>query len=165
MTSTNGRHRNFRVGRPRALLVFIQLLACLGFFPYASERVSSAQRPLPNPVLVLIGQEIFETGGKSFTRYRFAVDNYNVYPNELFAPSPSLPPCGTNNNASRSWVDVFDSTGKRLYGFCALKDHDGLNQLWFAGEADVVPPSWIYIEINDRQTGTKYKSNLAETTL
>jgi len=28
----------------------------------------------------------------------------------------------------------------------------------------VVPPSWVYIELNDRQTNTKYKSNLAETT-
>jgi len=26
-----------------------------------------------------------------------------------------------------------------------------------------VPPSYVYIEMNDRQTNTKYKSNLADT--
>jgi hypothetical protein len=28
-----------------------------------------------------------------------------------------------------------------------------------------VPPSWVYIEMKDRKTNTKYKSNLAETTM
>jgi len=32
-------------------------------------------------------------------------------------------------------------------------------------EDGVVPPSYVYIEMNDRQTNTKYKSNLADTTL
>jgi len=30
---------------------------------------------------------------------------------------------------------------------------------------DEVPPSWVYIEMTDRKTNTKYKSNLAETTM
>ena len=32
-------------------------------------------------------------------------------------------------------------------------------------DQEEVPPSWVYIELNDRKTNTKYKSNLAETTL
>jgi hypothetical protein len=32
-------------------------------------------------------------------------------------------------------------------------------------EEGVIPPSYVYIELNDRQTNTKYKSNLADTTL
>jgi hypothetical protein len=32
-------------------------------------------------------------------------------------------------------------------------------------EEGVLPPSWVYVEINDRQTNTKYKSNLAETVM
>jgi hypothetical protein len=40
-----------------------------------------------------------------------------------------------------------------------------LGQIWFALEAGVLPPSYIYIELMDRQTNTKYKSNLADTTL
>ena len=62
-----------------------------------------------------------------------------------------------------TWVDLYDQQGKRLYGFCALSKPADLNQLYFALEQDVIPPSWIYVEMTDRQTNTKYKSNLADT--
>jgi hypothetical protein len=97
-------------------------------------------------------------------RYNYAVQNSADYPAELFAAAPQLPPCGTNKKASRTWVDIYDQHGKRLYGFCALAKSADLNQLWFALEDGVVPPSWVYIEMTDRATNTKYKSNLAETT-
>jgi hypothetical protein len=87
------------------------------------------------------------------------------YPAAMFAAAPGLPPCGSNTNASRTWVDFFDLNGKRLYGFCALSKPDDLGKLWFAMEEGVIPPSYVYIELNDRQTNTKYKSNLADTTL
>jgi hypothetical protein len=103
--------------------------------------------------------------GKNFVRYHFDVDNKGSYPTDLFAPSPNLPPCGTNTKASRTWVDLYEQSGKRLYGFCALGKPADLSGIWFALPEDVVPPSWIYIELNDRQTNTKYKSNLADTTL
>ena len=119
---------------------------------------------IPNPVLVFIGTEFVETDGKQRTRYKFAVDNAADYPNELFAAAPELPPCGKNANSSRTWVDIYDQTGKRLNGFCALGSRDGLGKLWFAIERDALPPSWVYIELTDRKTATKYKSNLADTT-
>lgn len=122
-------------------------------------------RPLPNPVLYFMGAEYFQTGGKSYVRYRYAIDNHAVYPDSLFAASPTLPPCGLNTKAARTWVDFYDASGKRLNGFCALGGHNDLMGIWFALEADVIPPSWIYVEFNDRQTATKYKSNLADTTL
>jgi hypothetical protein len=113
----------------------------------------------------LIGTEHYQAGGKNWVRYRYDVFNKDSYPAAMFAAAPALPPCGNNANSSRSWVDVFDGTGRRLYGFCALGTPDNLGKIWFAAEEGAVPPSWIYIEINDRQSGTKYKSNLAETTL
>lgn len=118
----------------------------------------------PNPVLAFRGQEFYTANGKQFTRYNYFVENFAAFPKELFAPAPSLPPCGTNTKASRTWVDFYDTTGKRLYGFCALGKPGDLNQIWFALAQDVIPPSYVYIELNDRQTSTKYKSNLAETT-
>ena len=120
--------------------------------------------PQPLPVLVFSGQEPFEANGKKWTRYRYFVENSVAFPNELFAAAPNLPPCGRNTKASRTWVDFYDSTGKRLNGFCALAKSSDLNTIWFALEQDVVPPSYVYIELNDRQTNTKYKSNLADTT-
>lgn len=133
----------------------------------ATQTVASAPAApvLPNPVLYLLGQEYFTTGGKDFVRYRFDVLNKDVYPNDLFTKSPDLPPCGANTQAARSWVDVYNQSGKRLQGFCAFGNSSDLGSIWFAMEEGTVPPSWIYIEINDRKTNTKYKSNLADTTL
>jgi hypothetical protein len=126
---------------------------------------SAAAPVIPNPVLYFIGAESVEISGKQMIRYRFDVANKDQYPNDMFAPSPDLPPCGANTKSSRTWIDVYDQRGKRLNGFCALGKSADLNGIWFALETEVVPPSWVYIEMNDRKMNTKYKSNLADTTL
>lgn len=144
-------------------------LASLGLLLFASaSQVARAQSPspssLPNPVPVFIGPEFYEASGKQWIRYRYNVENSAAYPKTLFAAAPELPPCGTNTKASRTWVDIYDQSGKRLNGFCALASPVDLGKLWFALESSVVPPSYIYIEMTDRKTNTKYKSILSETT-
>lgn len=139
-------------------------LASLGLMMFGAGGISTAQTPLPKPVLVFTAPEFFQNSGKQWVRYRYTVENFAAYPKELFAAAPELPPCGKNTKASRTWVDFYDGTGKRLNGFCAFGDPSDLNKLWFALESDVVPPSWVYIELTDRKTNTKYKSALAETT-
>jgi hypothetical protein len=129
----------------------------------AAPAVASAP-PLPNPVLFMTGFEPFQLGGKHFTRYKYDVSNKDAYPADMFAASPNLPPCGANTKASRTWVDFYDQGGKRINGFCNLSKPADLNGIWFALEEGKIPPSWVYIEMNDRQTNTKYKSNLIETT-
>ena len=119
----------------------------------------------PNPILFFLGQEHTTSGGKNIVRYYYDVANKDAYPADLFEASPALPPCGTNKNASRTWVDIFDQKGNRLNGFCALAKPGDLNRIWFALDEDQVPPSWVYIELNDRKTNTKYKSGLVETTM
>jgi hypothetical protein len=153
--------------RLRSLWVARALLACLALSCLAGHTASTApaRRALPNPILYLSRLEYYQTGGKNFVRYRLAVDNSSVYPAEMFAAAPELPPCGQNTKSARTWVDIYDQQGKRLYGFCALAKPDDLNSIWFALEEGAVPPSYVYIELNDRATNTKYKSNLAETTL
>lgn len=131
----------------------------------AAAATPAANNPPPKPILYLLRTEPFTTGGKNWIRYRYDVANKSEYPADMFAAAPNLPPCGSNTNASRTWVDFFDSTGKRIYGFCALGKPEDLGKLWFAMEEGVIPPSYVYIELNDRQTNTKYKSNLADTTL
>ena len=141
------------------------LMAVLFLIVTALVTLATAQAPLAKPVLVLQGQESFQAGGKQWIRYRYFVANADAYPNTLFAASPNLPPCGNNTKAARTWVDFFDKAGKRLNGFCALGSNKDLNRIWFALETNVIPPSYVFIEMNDRQTNTKVKSNEADTTL
>lgn len=143
------------------LLVLLPLFLVL----FITERSgSSPQRPLPNPVLYLLSTEPHKSEGKQFIKYKYDVANKDAYPADFFAASPNLPPCGKNTKAARTWVDIYDQQGKRLNGFCALTKPADLKGIWFAIEEGTVPPSWVYIEMNDRQTSTKYKSNLADTT-
>lgn len=144
---------------------FASVLVSLVLIATATQTALTQQRPLPNPVLSMTEQELFTANGKQFMRYKFMVSNFDAYPTELFAAAPDLPPYGNNTNASRTWVDIYDQSGKRLNGFCALGTPADLNKIWFSIEPDVVPPSWVYIEMTDRKTNTKYKSNLAETTM
>ena len=145
--------------RTAALLLSLVLMAL------ATQHAATAPpSPLPNPVLYLMGTAPFQAGGKEYMRYSYDVLNRADYPAAIFAAAPALPPCGLNSKSSRTWVDFFDQRGTRLYGFCALGKPDDLTGIWFALEIGKVPPSYIYIEMTDRQTNTKYKSNLADTT-
>ena len=143
----------------RTVLAGVTLILVMAVQGVASAPV------IPNPVLYFLGPEYVEIGGKQMIRYHYDVENKNVYPDDMFAAAPSLPPCGSNTKSSRTWVDIYDQTGKRIYGFCAFSKSADLSNIWFALEADKVPPSYVYIELNDRKTNTKYKSNLADTTL
>ena len=127
---------------------------------------ASAFQPVPNPVLYLTGTQVYQVQGQSFVRYTYDVANKDAYPVEMFAAAPSLPPCGSNTNSSRTWVDFYNGrTNQRIYGFCALGSPANLNGIWFALPEGTVPPSYIYIELNDRQTNMKYRSNLADTVM
>lgn len=141
------------------------LLVLVAFAVTLTVQSAAAAPVLPNPVLTFLGQEHVVIGGQNFVRYYFDVFNKDEYPAELFAAAPELPPCGQNTKASRTWVDIYNQSGKRLNGFCALGKPGDLAGIWFALKEDDLPPSWIYIELTDRKTNTKYKSNLAETTL
>ena len=141
------------------------VLASVSFILLLAMQVSANAPVLPNPVLYFLGQEFLTINGKQVTRYNFDVLNKTDYPDDLFAASPNLPACGKNTQAARTWVDFYDQSGKRLNGFCALGKSADLNGIWFSLDTGVVPPSWVYIELNDRKTNTKYKSNLSDTTL
>jgi hypothetical protein len=88
------------------------------------------------------------------------VQNASAFPAELFEPAPDLPPCGSNTNAARTWVDIVNAQGdSRLYGFCALSSPDGLKSLWFAVEQGAPTPANVYVVLKDRREGINYQSN------
>ena len=143
------------------------LILAAGLVLAASALAQTAppRRTVPNPILYLTGTEAYVASGRNFIRYRYDVFNKDAYPAAMFAPAPSLPPCGNNANASRTWVDFYRPDGTRLYGFCALSSPQDLGQIWFALEEGAVPPSYVYVELRDRLTNTTYRSNLSDTVM
>jgi hypothetical protein len=123
-------------------------------------------RRLPNPVLYLMKAEPDTVRGTEFMRYTYGVLNQDQYPTAMFAAAPALPPCGANANSSRTWVEIFaNTTNRRLNTFCALGSPTNLTGIWFVLPPDEIPPSYVYIELNDRQTNIRYRSNLADTVM
>jgi hypothetical protein len=112
----------------------------------------------PAPQLVFTGSYDVEVGGQSFTRYELVVANAESYSEVLFAPSAELPPCGNNKQAARTWIDIFDGTGARIYGFCAIGKTRDLRLLWFALPRGATPPAQVYLEMTDRLLGQVYRS-------
>jgi hypothetical protein len=144
-----------RINLIRAFILFLTVACLTGW--------TAAQVGIPNPKLKFIRHQDNKIGDKEWTIYWYEVTNRAGFPDELFAPAPRLPPCGKNENSSRTWVEVYSESGSRLYGFCALKNHDELDKVNFSLRKGEAPPRRVYIELVDRQTGKTYKSNLAKT--
>jgi hypothetical protein len=110
----------------------------------------------PNPVLAFKGTE----NKNGYVYYNLTVTNWQQISSNLFVSAPDLPPCGLNNNASRTWVDIYDAqSNQRLYGFCAFSNSESLTKLWFAVQQGKTPPQSVYIVLHDRRTNKKYRSN------
>ena len=114
---------------------------------------------LPNPQLTLVGTESYAASGSQYTRYLLAVVNRAAYPADLFQTATDLPPCGSNSNSARTWVDIYDQNDNRIYGFCALVSPADLGNLWFAVAEGATPPNKVYVIIKDRRCDITYRSN------
>lgn len=157
-----------KTGKSRALFaaMLLAMTAGIGTSEAQIRPGPPPPPPLPNPVLYLTATELYSVNGTAFMRYRYDVFNKSAYPAAMFAAAPGLPPCGQNANSARTWVDFFENPSRRrIYGFCALGSPNDLGQIWFALPVDQIPPSYVYIELIDRQTNTRYRSNLADTVM
>lgn len=116
---------------------------------------------IPNPQVIFTGSENYiDAFGTPYVRYRLQVTNWASYSDELFRAAPDLPPCGSNANSSRTWVDIFSSfTSTRIYGFCALGKASELTTIWFGIPQGTSPPPTVYITLTDRKDGKTYYSN------
>jgi len=122
---------------------------------------ATAVAPDLTPQLAFQSVEVREDGA---TIYNFDVLNYSVYPAAFFDPAPDLPPCGLNTTSSRTWVDIYNQDGVRIYGFCALGSPADLNGIWFGVAAGDTPPTAVYIVLTDRRAGVSYTSNRVNLT-
>lgn len=137
-------------------------LLVLTFEPPDQVKVIDLQYgdPSPFPQLVSRGTELYTANGKQWVRYKLAIANSDNFPPDLFTSAPDLPPCGLNTNASRTWVDIYNSaTNQRIYGFCAFTSPRDLGSLWFAVEQGTTAPQQVHIVLTDRRANTTYRSN------
>lgn len=118
---------------------------------------------VPDPVLEVTGRE--DTPSGEFTRYYLSVTNWDAIPDALFEPAPDLPPCGSNTNASRTWVSIYRQDDSYMYGFCNLDSPEDLTGIWFSVPKGQEPPEYVYITLWDRRYDITYTSNLAWTNL
>lgn len=110
---------------------------------------------VPNPKIKLASVQ----PSGDFTRYRIPVYNYAAFPNFLFSSAPTLPACGQNASASRSWVDIYNEQNQRIYGFCALGKASDMQNIWFAVKKGQKPPARVRIVLRDRGCNKSYSSN------
>ena len=121
--------------------------------------VARAVGQLPTPLATLDRIAPYSFNGKNYQRFFLKVHNRAEYPQALFDPAPALPPCGSNNNSSRTWVRIYDAADDSyVYGFCALGSPNSLAGIWFAREVGTAPAA-VYVVLHDRQTGIDYRSN------
>jgi hypothetical protein len=117
---------------------------------YGRVAVNECQKRYPKPRIRYDHQD--KDG-----RIYIPVVNWTSYDNRLFRPAPALPPCGSNTNSSRTWVDIYDAaTNNRIYGFCAFNSNDDLKGIWFLARARM---GRVYIILKDRACKRKYRSN------
>lgn len=123
------------------------------------QNVLAQESDIPDPELEFVEKLEHIENGRRSTTFRLTVNNWEKFPEELFEPAPNLPPCGRNNNASRTWIEIYNQNEKRIYGFCAIKSaKELLNNLAFSIPEGKTPPEKVFIVIFDREKKTFYKS-------
>jgi len=104
-----------------------------------------------------------DTAGNRITLYWLRVANWQEYAPALFTAAPDLPPCGTNAQAPRTWVEVYDATAMtRLYGWCALQAPSAMTRLGFGRLTSSVQPTQVYIAVVDRRLNLTLRSNVVD---
>jgi len=126
---------------------FVQVAVLLFVF----VTVAIAQ-DLPKPKLGFVRVSETVNNGVAVKMYEVEVENRDKFDNDLFVPSPALPPCGRNADASRTWLNIYDGDGTRIYGWCAIKFSNELASLKFNIQSAKPQPKTVFIEFIDRST-------------
>lgn len=113
----------------------------------------------PKPVLHFTKKENTNIRGTNFTRIHLSIRNWDAFSDDLFRASPQLPPCGRNTRASRTWLDIFNDQGQKLYGYCGFGKNENLQNFSFARRAGHPLPATCYVVLWDRKTNKKFASN------
>lgn len=115
---------------------------------------------IPAPELTFLGTENYTANNRQWVRYNLSITNWAQFPDELFASAPNLPPCGSNTNASRTWVYIYNARDDAyIYGYCVFSSSQKLQSFSFSIAQGALPPQAVYIVLIDRQENVDYRSN------
>jgi hypothetical protein len=142
----------------RTVLLTVQILASLG----CSDKVTDLEDALAKPVLVFNGSTVVSAGGGDVHVYGLSLGNWSAYSAELFTPRPDLPPCGLNASASRTWLEIYDGSGTRLYGYCGTTNPAELQSFALGVPVAGSQPSSVYVELWDRVRDVRTRSDEVE---
>ena len=140
---------------------FVPLRKCVGIcvqltFLFIFRAVA---QNIPEPTIAFDRSEHEVFAGHEIQDYFIEVVNRNEFSEDLFVRTSSLPPCGKNPNASRTWLNFYSAGGHRIYGHCVIDGTQQLASIGFGIPKGTKPPKKIYIEFVDRLTGTVVRSN------
>ncbi len=141
------------VGWSLGSVILIAVLFC-----FTAAVLFGQNLDVPKPVLQYNGWQDNTENGRTLRQYKFEIVNRYAFPDDMFAAAPDLEPCGKNTNASRTWINIYDGSGRRIYGFCAIKTNTELSLISFNLPPDETPPEKVYIDLVDRHTRTVYAS-------
>ncbi len=139
------------------LLTLALVLPGCGESPTGGEDIEE----LVEPVLAFSGSNPRSSPGGGFVDYVLEVTNRSSYAASLFAPRSDVPSCGLNDG-SRTWVEIYDGSGERLYGYCAFDHPVRLASFSFPVPAEADQPSGAYIELWDRVLDVRVRSNVVD---
>jgi hypothetical protein len=98
-------------------------------------------------------------------RYTLTITNWYDIPPELFVPSPELPACGLNDQASRTYISFYGSKGALYFTGCTARDgtsSEFLKNLTVnIDDDDVQSDPYIYLQLHDRACDQYINSNYA----
>ncbi|HTH37706.1 MAG TPA: hypothetical protein VL572_07055 [Pyrinomonadaceae bacterium] len=137
----------------------LKRLTIATIFLLTVSSVLALGQDLPKPKLALVRVDDAVSSGRRFRMYTIEILNRSEFADELFAPSPDLPPCGRNADSSRTWINIYIDDGTRIYGHCGIRTNAELSSLKFNIPADTKQPSRIYIDLVDRREGKVVRSN------
>jgi len=126
----------------------------LGCFPH-----------LLSPDLIYTGNKVAYRGadGNAYNHYKLSIQNCISFPVELFTLSSDLPPCGLNQKASRTWVNINNSeTDEHIYGYCGFTKPCDASELLLPVPFSDTIPFGVYVKYIDRKCELEYVSNVIE---
>jgi len=121
--------------------------------------IAAVAQSSPKPKIRLVGVTDTVNNGYAMKMYEIEVTNRDAYSDELFFPSPALPPCGKNANSSRTWINIYNEQGVRLYGWCGINGSGELVSLKFNVPEGQPQPQKIFIDLVDRAEVRVLRSN------